>query len=50
MLLQVGLADFFLADQLTSQVCNMSELQETFTQLHLVSFEKASCNCNVLMR
>jgi hypothetical protein len=33
MLLQVGLADFFLADQLTSQVCNMSELQETFTHL-----------------
>ncbi len=33
MVLQVGLADFFLADQLTSQVCNMSELQETFTQL-----------------
>jgi hypothetical protein len=33
MVLQVGLADFFLADQLTSQVCNMFELQETFTQL-----------------
>jgi hypothetical protein len=32
-MLQVGLAIFFLVDQLTSQVCNMFWILKTFTQL-----------------